>query len=67
MPDPAGNEPEVLVTLLLVLAVVVLVSLNGFFVAAEFALVKLRETQLEPLATKGYRRARMAHHIFNIF
>ena len=36
------------------------VALNGFFVAAEFALVKIRETQLEPLMAKGNRRARIA-------
>jgi len=32
-----------------ILAVIALVLLNGFFVMAEFALVKVRETQLEPL------------------
>jgi len=35
--------------LLKLLAVGALVLLNGFFVAAEFALVKVRETQLAPL------------------
>src|SRR5882757_2298607 len=38
----------------------VLVALNGFFVAAEFALVKVRPTQLEPLEGK---RARLARHM----
>ena len=42
------------------LAVVVLVLVNGFFVAAEFGLVKIRETQLRPLISKGHRRARIA-------
>lgn len=46
-----------------VLAVLVLVGVNGFFVAAEFALVKVRDTQLQPLITQGNRRARMAQHI----
>ncbi len=41
-------------------AVVVLVLMNGFFVAAEFALVKVRDTQLEPYVAKGQRRARIA-------
>lgn len=45
------------------LAVVALVLLNGFFVAAEFALVKVRRTQLEPLARRGHRRARLAGHL----
>src|SRR5207249_1938056 len=40
--------------------VVVLVFVNGFFVAAEFALVKLRRTQLDTLVAKGQRRASMA-------
>jgi len=46
-----------------VLLVLGLVLLNGFFVAAEFALVKIRETQLDPLATSGHRRARIARQI----
>src|SRR5215471_17323240 len=44
-------------------AVALLVLLNGFFVAAEFALVKIRETQLLPLARKGHRRAKAALEI----
>ena len=44
-------------------AVLVLVFLNGFFVAAEFALVKVRDTQLDPLAAKGHRRALTVKHI----
>jgi CBS domain containing-hemolysin-like protein/mannitol/fructose-specific phosphotransferase system IIA component (Ntr-type) len=38
----------------------VLVLLNGFFVLAEFALVKVRSTRIEELARTGNRRARMA-------
>jgi magnesium and cobalt exporter, CNNM family len=49
--------------LLKLLAVAVLVLLNGFFVAAEFALVKIRDTQLSPLIAKGYRRARVARRV----
>ncbi|MCX8091399.1 MAG: hemolysin family protein [Verrucomicrobiae bacterium] len=45
------------------LAVVVLVLLNGFFVAAEFALVKIRETQLLPQIRQGHRRAKVAQFI----
>ncbi len=45
------------------LLVAVLVLLNGFFVAAEFALVKVRDTQLTPLVTKGHRRARIARRV----
>jgi len=39
------------------------IGLNGFFVAAEFALVKVRATQLSTLAERGSRRARVAQHI----
>jgi len=46
-----------------ILAVLALVLLNGFFVAAEFALVRIRETQLDMLVAKGWRRAQMARHI----
>ena len=46
-----------------VLGVVVLVFLNGFFVAAEFALVKIRDTQLNPLISQGNWRARMVRRV----
>ncbi|HXM69981.1 MAG TPA: CNNM domain-containing protein, partial [Thermoanaerobaculia bacterium] len=39
-----------------------LVLLNGFFVAAEFALIRVRPTQLEPFVERGLRRARIARH-----
>ncbi len=45
------------------LAVMLLVFLNGFFVATEFALVKVRATQLEPFAVRGHKRAKMALHL----
>ncbi len=48
-----------------ILAVLVLVGLNGFFVATEFALVKVRHTQLDPLVAHGNRRAAMAQHIIS--
>jgi len=50
-------------TLLQLAAVPLLVLLNGFFVAAEFALVKIRDTQLETLLAKGHRRAKVARRI----
>src|SRR5918997_365673 len=44
-------------TVLLLLAVVVLVLLNGFFVAAEFALVRVRRARMEEDAEGGKRGA----------
>jgi CBS domain containing-hemolysin-like protein len=46
-----------------ILIIVALVVLNGFFVAAEFAFVKIRETQLDTLVAKGHRRANIARRI----
>ena len=42
------------------LASVALVLVNAFFVAAEFAIVKIRPSRLEQLAARGQRRARVA-------
>ncbi|GAA0204974.1 MULTISPECIES: hemolysin family protein [unclassified Aeromicrobium] len=39
---------------------VVLLALNALFVAAEFALISVRRTQLEPLAQAGSRSAKLA-------
>jgi CBS domain containing-hemolysin-like protein len=56
-------SPEFVRIALKILLVLALVVLNGFFVAAEFALVKIRGTQLDPLVTKGNRRAKVARSI----
>jgi CBS domain containing-hemolysin-like protein len=40
-----------------------LVAFNAFFVAAEFALVKIRETQLDVLVVRGSSRAKVARSI----
>ena len=45
---------------LLILAVLLLVLLNGFFVAAEFGLVRARRDKLEAIAEEGGRAARGA-------
>ena len=46
-------------------AVIALVFLNGFFVSAEFALVKIRDAQLNPLIAAGQRRAKVARIILH--
>jgi CBS domain containing-hemolysin-like protein len=43
-----------------ILIVLLLVAANGFFVAAEFALVKVRASQLQPLAKTGGWRIKFA-------
>jgi len=53
--EPFDTGAGVAVALVLVLA-------NGFFVAAEFAIVKVRGTQLQPLLQHS-ARARLADHI----
>lgn len=56
-------ESDVTSIALKLLAVLALVLLNAFFVASEFAIVKIRDTQLEALARKGDRRARIARRV----
>ena len=47
----------------LLLLAFLLVLANGFFVAAEFAIVKVRSTQLTELADEGSARAKMARRL----
>src|SRR5947208_12325909 len=53
--------PGVLIGKLAVIAA--LVALNGFFVACEFSIVKVRESQLDTLAEEGNTRARFAKYV----
>lgn len=57
-----GAEPSITPGWGLVLGLL-LVLLNGFFVAAEFALVKVRPTQIDPHVQAGARRGRVARHM----
>lgn len=43
--------------------IVFLVCLNGFFVASEFAIVKVRESQLTALIGRGVKQAEVARHV----
>ncbi len=52
--------PESVKIFLEILLVLALVGANGFFVAAEFALVKVRASQLRPMAKTGGWRVRFA-------
>jgi len=55
------DSPGVLIGKLAVIAA--LVTLNGFFVACEFAIVKVRASQLDTLAEEGNVRARFAKYV----
>ncbi|WP_438448886.1 hemolysin family protein [Gorillibacterium sp. sgz5001074] len=48
---------------MLLLLVPVLVMLNGFFVAAEFAIVKVRISRLDAMIQEGHLRARFARSV----
>ncbi|MBP2649676.1 MAG: putative signal transduction protein with domain containing protein [Firmicutes bacterium] len=58
--DPSLGIMELIVAVILVL-------INGFFVAAEFSLVKIRRTRLEELALQGNGRAKLAIKILATF
>lgn len=49
----------------LILITLGLVLLNGFFVAAEFAIVKVRHSQIEVLAKDGSRTAKLSQEILS--
>jgi CBS domain containing-hemolysin-like protein len=51
--------------LLDILLTILLVLLNGFFVAAEFAIVKVRASQLDLKAKEGHRMAALSKSILN--
>lgn len=50
-------------TALGLVAVIVLVLANGFFVATEFAIVAVRRSRLEQLAREGHSRAALAQQV----
>ncbi|MFI5145118.1 MAG: hemolysin family protein [Ignavibacteria bacterium] len=54
---------EVESTLFEVILILLLILVNGFFVAAEFAIVRIRSAELEPYIEKGNHRAKTAKNI----
>jgi CBS domain containing-hemolysin-like protein len=54
-------EDPLLSSFLNLFLALVLVALNGFFVAAEFALVRVRESRIVQLEQEGSARARVVH------
>jgi CBS domain containing-hemolysin-like protein len=67
----APEDERVIGTVLGLLGAVALIAANGFFVAAEFALVAVDRTRVEQVAASGSRRAdiclgllaRLSHHL----
>ena len=57
------NSDSITFFILKVLALLLLVSLNAFFVVAELAMVRIRDSQLASALAKGDRRAKTARHI----
>jgi CBS domain containing-hemolysin-like protein len=57
------KEETIILTGLKMLGVLTLVLMNGLFVAAELAMIRIRDSQLEALAARGNRRAGPARHI----
>jgi CBS domain containing-hemolysin-like protein len=55
------NDTEAIILKLFVFFA--LLFLNGFFTATGFAIVKIRATQIEPLARRGHFRARVASNL----
>ena len=52
------DQPSLVATLWQLFFVALLIAANGFFVAAEFALVTVRRTRVEQLVSEGSRAAR---------
>jgi CBS domain containing-hemolysin-like protein len=62
-PQPVADIAGAVQQLLYLVVAFLLVLLNGFFVAAEFAIVKVRATRIEELAQKGRWRASVARNV----
>ena len=54
---------DIVPILLQALLVIFLISMNGFFVAAEFCCVKMRSSRLETLVQEGNKRAKYAKQL----
>src|SRR5436190_5691664 len=64
--DVIARQWDPIILLVAKLAVVMaLVLLNGFFVVAEFALVKIRDSQLNTLAVQDIKRAALVKQVKN--
>src|ERR1700760_1918970 len=57
------NGDTITFTILKILGLLLLVAMNAFFVVAELAMVRIRDSQLASAMAKGDRRAKTARHI----
>jgi CBS domain containing-hemolysin-like protein len=64
-PAAAPSENSLSIILLKIFSVIVLVFINGFFVAAEFAFVAVRKSRIETLAADGKAAAQRLMQILN--
>ncbi|WP_137886506.1 hemolysin family protein [Pseudomonas sp. 2FE] len=64
-PSPSYNAATYFADFGLILFALLLVLLNGFFVAAEFAIVKLRATRVEAIARKSGWRGQILRTVHN--
>jgi putative hemolysin len=56
-----GEGPHLVWVVLGLVSIPALVALNGFFVAAEFALVAVRRTRVQEMVSQGVKGARLVH------
>ncbi len=59
------KSPQLGESLLYIVGIIFFLLLNGFFVASEFAIVKVRPSQLEALAKEKGRDPKLALHVVN--
>src|SRR3984957_17693041 len=64
-PGAEGEDPPPSGVFTRLFIILLLIFLNGFFVASEFALVKARSSQLDLLEEAGNRRAVLANHVIS--
>lgn len=62
-PEAPGELPSITILIVPSIVILVLVLLNGLFVAAEFAIIGVRPSRIEQLAIEGNNRAK---HVLSI-
>ncbi len=60
-----GHRESLLHTVLYLFVALILILLNAFFVLAEFSMVKIRPTQIDPLVARGHHGAKRVRRIID--